>query len=246
MYEKELQSLGLTLGESKVYSSLIRLESSTVGPIVKESRVAYSNIYEILNKLIQKGLVSYIIKEKIKYYKSLQPLRLKEYIESQKEEIKRKEKELENILPKLKKLSNKNNLGSSEIYIGQKGLLAAYENLLNDSKKNDEMIYFYSYDQETYKSLNDFYYQLFPKIKQKRLKLKCIANNKYKDQFKKEGSPKFLKIKFVDYPTPPNIDIFKDKLLITIWKDTTIGILVTSKEVTDNFREYFNSIWNNH
>ena len=50
----------------------------------------------------------------------------------------------------------------------------------------------------------------------------------------------------MDYPTPPNIDIFKDKLLITIWKDTTIGILVTSKEVTDNFREYFNSIWNNH
>jgi len=243
MYEKEFQNFGLTNGEAKIYSYLLNSESSTVGPIVKNSKVAYSNIYEILERLIQKGLVSYIVKNKTRYYKALAPNRLKDYLKSQKNEIMKKENELNNLLPKLQKLTKKHETQSGEIYIGINGLLTAYENLLENSKKNEELLFFYSYKDESYQKTNDFYYQLFPKLKEKKILLKGIANINFKQKFKKEKPPTFLRAKFVEFPTPSNIDIFNNKILITTWEDEPIGILITSNEIADSFRDYFNTIW---
>ena len=45
--EQELEDVGLTKGEARVYISLVKKGPSTVGPIVKESGVAYSKIYEV-------------------------------------------------------------------------------------------------------------------------------------------------------------------------------------------------------
>jgi hypothetical protein len=53
---------------------------------------------------------------------------------------------------------------------------------------------------------------------------------------------KDVKMKFVDFPLPATMDIFKDKLLIISWENVT-GILITSKEIARNFRNYFDSIW---
>jgi hypothetical protein len=39
------------------------------------------------------------------------------------------------------------------------------------------------------------------------------------------------------------MDIFKDRLLIISWS-TKIGILISSKEISDHFKEYFDSVWN--
>lgn len=243
MYEKELQEFGLTEGESKVYAYLLKAETSTVGPITKNSRVAYSNIYEILERLIQKGLVSYIIKEKTRYYNALPPTRLREYLEKKRLEIIDKESKLKNILPELQKLIKKHKERTAEIYIGINGLKTAYENFLENAKMDDSVLYFYSYDSETYKQTNQFYYRLFPKLKETRTLWKGIANIEFKEQFKKEKAPKFLEVRFVNFPVPSNIDIFNDKILITSWADIPMGILITSKEIADNFTNYFNKLW---
>ena len=47
----ELKKLGLTEGEASVYLALLKLNSSTVGAIVKDSGVSYSKIYEVLGRL---------------------------------------------------------------------------------------------------------------------------------------------------------------------------------------------------
>ncbi len=52
-----------------------------------------------------------------------------------------------------------------------------------------------------------------------------------------------MEIKFVNFPIQGNIDIFKNKVLIVSWKNPKIGILIHSKNIADNLREYFNQIW---
>jgi len=86
----DLLKLGLTEGEAKVYIALSGLGSSTVGAIVKKSGVAYSNIYDILNRLIEKGIVSYIIKSKTKYFQAASPSNLIDYLLMIVNELKRK------------------------------------------------------------------------------------------------------------------------------------------------------------
>ena len=73
---KILAQLGLNNTEVKVYFALLKLDKSTVGPIVKESMIPDSKIYYILETLKEKGLVSYIIKNKVKYFQASDPKNL--------------------------------------------------------------------------------------------------------------------------------------------------------------------------
>ncbi|MFH1455442.1 MAG: helix-turn-helix domain-containing protein, partial [archaeon] len=68
MNEKLLEEIGLTKGEVKVYLTLLKLGSTTTGKIIDEAQISSGKIYEILDKLIKKGLASYIIKDKTKYF----------------------------------------------------------------------------------------------------------------------------------------------------------------------------------
>jgi sugar-specific transcriptional regulator TrmB len=82
MLEKDLESFGLTTGEAKAYLALMTLGPSTVGPIAKKSSISYSKIYEVLQRLIEKGLVSSTTKEKTRHYQAVPPSRIIEFLGS--------------------------------------------------------------------------------------------------------------------------------------------------------------------
>ena len=65
-----LREAGLTDGEIKVYLALLELGAATTGPIIEKSGIARSIIYQILDKLMQKGLVSMVMKDKTKTARS--------------------------------------------------------------------------------------------------------------------------------------------------------------------------------
>ena len=58
----ELRKIGLTEGEIRVYEALLNLGECTKTSLVKEAGIAPSNIYDITNRLIEKGIVSKVIK----------------------------------------------------------------------------------------------------------------------------------------------------------------------------------------
>jgi HTH-type transcriptional regulator, sugar sensing transcriptional regulator len=77
----DLASLGLTRGESLTYIALLKLGSSKV----RESCVSYSKIYDVLERLGLKGLVSHKTINKIRYFQAVEPYRLYDYIERKEE-----------------------------------------------------------------------------------------------------------------------------------------------------------------
>ena len=68
-----LEEIGLTKSEIKVYLALLKLGSSTKKSIVKESGITHSKLYEITDKLINKGLVSYVRKNKVLHFSAAPP-----------------------------------------------------------------------------------------------------------------------------------------------------------------------------
>ena len=82
-----LEEIGLTKSEIKVYLALLEIGSSSKGPLVKKANITSSKIYEVTDKLIEKGLVSYIIKNNVKYFSAAPPSRIKDYIEEKREKI---------------------------------------------------------------------------------------------------------------------------------------------------------------
>ena len=87
-----LTEIGLTKGQAKVYLALISLGQSSTGQIVKEAKVARSKVYEMLDKLIEKGLVNYVIKENTKYFDASNPSQISKYLKEKKLELIKKRK----------------------------------------------------------------------------------------------------------------------------------------------------------
>lgn len=235
-----LLKIGLTEGEAKVYLALSELGSSTVGPIVKKSSVAYSNIYDILNRLINKGIVSFIIKNKTKHFQAASPSNLIDFLNKKEKEISKQKESLKEILPDLEKLQELKSNQEAEIFLGKRGLKTAYEKLLKNTTKNDEISFFYIHDEE-YGEESNLFYNSITELSQKT-KNRGICNKNYKKSwFAKKAT--HLEMKFTDIPIPGNIDIIKDKVLIVSWKDTIFSILINSESFANSFKDYFEHMW---
>ena len=66
MDQRILEEIGLANSEIKVYRALLRTGSVRVGELMKEVTLHRSRVYDAINRLIEKGLVSYFIRNNIK------------------------------------------------------------------------------------------------------------------------------------------------------------------------------------
>ena len=73
MEEKVFRDLGFSEREIKVYLALLELGSTTVGPVAAKTRLQHSKVYQTIEKLIDKGLVTFVLKSKTKYFQAEEP-----------------------------------------------------------------------------------------------------------------------------------------------------------------------------
>ena len=235
--------LGLTEGESKVYASLLELGPSTVGPLLKRAKVAHSNIYEILDRLLEKGIVTIIIKNGVKTFQPVSPINLTKYLEKKQTELNSQKETLNNILPRIQNLERSFPKQEAMLFIGIRGLTAAYKEFFAEASKKDENLWIYVHD-ESYATISDkFYLHTWMEIG-KNIKSRGIGNKSYKkSSFIKEFRKKY-EFRHVSFPIFSHGEVFKDKFLLVSWEDPIITVLVKAKHVSDNFRKYFYSVWN--
>ena len=110
MHEELLSELGLTRSEIAVYFALLELGSSTTGPIIKKSGIASGKAYLIMDKLVMKGLATYVIKSGVKYYQPTDPERLMDYMREKESDLRKKEEKLRDVIPFLKQKYDQKNL----------------------------------------------------------------------------------------------------------------------------------------
>ena len=159
MIEQILQKLGLTRSEIRVYSALLDLGQSTTGEILKKAGLNSGRIYEILDSLQKRGLVSTIIKNNVKYFSPAEPQRLFDYLEEEKTKIEEKEEDFKKIIPELmKKINSKKQDAKVEVYYGFQGMKTAYSKEIPLYKKGNKNYIFGIVSYKNYeKKVNDFF-----------------------------------------------------------------------------------------
>ena len=129
-----LKSIGLTEGESKVYLGLLSVGTSSVGPIIDKSGVSASKVYIILDKLVNKGLVSIIVQKAGKQFTPASPERLVELLGEEEEKIKKNRERVKNVLPHLNLLRNSaSKLPAVEFSTGNKGFESHYAEMISNA-----------------------------------------------------------------------------------------------------------------
>ena len=241
-----LQKIGMNKSEVNVYLKLLELGSSTTGPIMHHAKVSSSKIYNILARLTEKGLVSSVIKSKTKYYQASSPDSLLNYIKEKETELKKQEEQIKTIIPQLrlkqKLLENKQ---EAQVYLGWKGFMNALIFILENLKKGEDYIGFAqtSHEEES-KEVKLFFIQYQHKREEKKLNVKLIADKTQKHIFSSEPYTKFknFHVKYMRN-CPPGIVVAKEHIFISTFEPSPVGVIISSREVAQSFRDYFYNEW---
>ncbi|MBI2079768.1 hypothetical protein HYT84_03315 [Candidatus Micrarchaeota archaeon] len=240
-----LKRLGLNSNEIRVYLALLSLNQSSSGEIIKESLVPSSKIYSALDGLIKKGLVSYIIKGKIKLFRPSNPSILLNLIETKEKEVKQLKNSLEAELPKLtKKFEEDKPKYNAEIFEGLRGIKEFYEYSLNLLEKG-EWMYTLGYPPLASELLNAYFVDFHKRKDKKGIWSKVLFD--YNTWFGKEREKrKYALQKYLPkgIHTPAFIHIFRDYVgIMVITQDQKTCIAIKNKEVAESYKQYFELLW---
>ncbi len=237
MDEGVLEELGLSKGETRIYLVLLGIGSTTATAIITKSGFHKGTTYAILERLIEKGLVSYITKGKKKYFKAMDPNRLLDI-------AKEKEEHIKNILPELLNLEKKakKEQPETEIYMGKK----AYKNLIEEQIGSKEL-YSIGMTTKAWKILKYTMPLLVKKAIKVNLKFNIIADEETKSMFSKFSKWPNVRIKYLPkgYSSPSATMIWKNKISISVLEDKNqpFVAIIKSKKVNDAYKKYFNLLW---
>jgi sugar-specific transcriptional regulator TrmB len=245
MDEKLFERLGLTKGEIKVYLALIALGQSTSGPIVTESKVTKSKVYDILEKLIEKGLAGHIIKSGTKHFMPNDPHMILEYLSRKEDELKTTKQEVIDILPQLtQKIGTADQKRIAEMYEGYTGIMAIRDELMNTFRKGESLLVL-----GAPKEVNELMEGKLLAFHRRRIKNKIGMRIIYNSDAREFGNVrKKMQLTQVRYfpnnlVSPNWIDIFPETVMFAILLKKPICFVVRDKSLANSFRTYFEMIW---
>lgn len=233
--ETALQEFGLSDKEVKVYLTMLPLGSINLQEIAKRIDLPRTTIYNTLNYLTAKGIVSFIVKKGVRFYEAANPEKLIEKINEKKELI-------NSVLPELKILKETIKESSSvEIYQGSKGVFT----ILSDALSVKQQTYYfgsYSLSKEVLKHFPDYFGNT--RI-EKKIPAKIVMDSYDEQRFHDKEYKKITEIRFNDAlkDFPCMIFIYGKKVAIYTLKKDLIGVIISNEQVAQAMKLVFDMYW---
>jgi sugar-specific transcriptional regulator TrmB len=233
-----LKELGFTEREIKVYIALLEIGKSTAGPIAIKAKLPQTKVYETLGRLIEKGLVSFILVSKTKYFQASEPKQIINLIEQKKEQFKEILAELET----KRRFGNEQQL--AVIHEGYKAVKLLFANTVNELKKKD---FYYAFSlKEDYKgnSAPDFFANVHHLLAEKGIDDKALAVEDIKKEITKNYKDnKNIDIRFINYNLPTGVVILPDRIIQLSWSELPTAIEIVSRKISKDYKEFFEALW---
>ena len=238
-----LEELGLSQGQIDVYSSVLELGISTLNSIQEKTGIERRNIYDILNKLIEKGLVSYTVEKGKKTYQCTHPNKILEEIKKKEDNL----KELENKIPQIKDLFDLSKPEiRAEIYRGNE----AIKSLLNEAIEHPATHWMGGNSGVERTNLKDwFHHWMARRVELKKTMYDLVSYRTYLEGLAPHDTKKHKKALYKycqlpkDFYTPMVVIIFGNKVAQVLWSKQSFAFVIESKEIKDSFMKYFNYFW---
>ncbi len=242
-----LEKIGFTKGEIKVYFSLLGLSNSTSGPIILKSNVSRSKVYEILERLKEKGIVSESIKENTRYFQAASPERILDYIEEKEDSIKNQKEEFKKSLPELiQKQKYAEEKQEVKVYVGFEGIKTFYNEILKQLNEGDEYLAMtFSDISLNNKSIVLMFQKFHQKRSEKHAKARILCNIKDRltQQKMNYSDTALYEFRVTNQILPTGIAIVKDIVATFNWGKKPRVFAIICKENADQYRRFFYSVW---
>jgi len=233
--KNNLESVGITGNESKIYLALLDLGFASVTAITKSTGLHRRNVYDALSRLSEKGMVSSITLNKVQHFAPAHPKRLLEI-------VKEKEEQIMEQLPALEsKFHSKTDAPVIKVFKGAEGLKNLFEDLLATLDKNDNYYMIGGIDMPKYlgRYMDNFH--------KKRVLKKIMANDLFAEEKRAKNISQLPLTKVRILPKELHcqvqITVYKNKVHQIILSDEIMAIQVTDEALAKSFRIYFDYLW---
>lgn len=233
---KELKELNMEDNEIKVYMACLYLGSSKVHEIAKKSELIRTTTYGVLRSLIEKGLVSTILKDNVTFFQAANPRQLLNILDE-------KKKRINSIIPELEKIQEVEPLKHKvELFEGKEGLKTIFNDYVSKPNQIVKIIGFFSKWHEFFGEWTNIYYR-----KKKENKVKSLALTDEKERsFAKDKMITNAEVRFIkDLDIDAECFLYGDKVvLVSFNKENLKGIVIEDKEIAKMQNLLFDKLWN--
>ena len=246
MYELTLQDLGLSPNESRIYEALLELGEASVSDVATQTSIHRRNVYDAVNRLVEKGFIVPVIDSKEKKYVPVEPNKFLEVVEE-------KRSKLQQILPDMQEIFERKRAKEGVyIYKGVEGSKNVIRDMLNVGKTvytiggkgvwaNPPSLAVSKWILTEARRKQIKFYTLFDSSNKGKI-LENIKAGKQTDIITYRFLPK-------KYSSAAAIDIYEDRVAVftgktldTIEEGQTI-FMMKSQNLADSYRQWFQFMW---
>lgn len=238
-YIQSLIDLGLKDNEAKVYLATLKLGQATVSQIADSADVQRTFVYDILNDLQEKGIVSEIEIRAVRHYSAVS---IERFAEIQKKKF----AAFEALVPDFKAMEK--SVGDRprvRFFEGAEGVKQALYSTLD--QPDGSQILAYATAEGFYSDEPDFVNNYIKLRVKKRIFSKCIGpDSDINREYVKHDEEHFRQTILVPhhkFPFTNEIDIFENKVLILSLIGELLAVIIESESVAKTQRAIFELAW---
>lgn len=239
MDEQNLEKLGLNRNEAKVYLALLYKGQATASELVKSVGVHRNIVYDNLEKLMDKGLVS-VIREKNKIFIAQKPSAIVEFLESKKSLIDKEMNLAKNMIPEINQLlASHRTKQDVQVFRGISGLKKVLAELVQAKTSWSIGI-----TNESVKALGETYWKNYNQNKKEtKTEEYLLWNADFKNTVILKNPKSHHRILPKELDQVTETLIWDNKVAITTYSQEPIAILIENKEIYDMHRKHFDFLW---
>jgi sugar-specific transcriptional regulator TrmB len=240
---KKLKNFGFTLSESKVYIFLLQYQEAKASIISSKTNIPSSHIYDILEKLLEKGIISFKITNNIKIYRPVEPESLFSFFREKEKKIEEEKKDLSEFVSKLKTLEFKESKENDFKYFeGINGVKSMFNEFVKDFEPNSEVLI--ASAPIAYNKWNAFLMEYFqiPRIK-KGVKQRLIIPESMKIHGKEREKLKLIEVRYTKTELETEFGVAGDKVYFLSQGEQPYALLIKDKNLAKTQKKIFDILW---
>lgn len=224
-----LQDIGFDEKEAEIYLTLLAVGKGKVTDILAKTHIERRTIYDILERLIQKGHVSYIEENRTRIFTPTAPHLIKAQLEERTAAFSK-------IIPQLNSLQQQKENTRIELLKGKQGIKTIFTEIIETKKTH----YAFGDVSKFIDLLSTDTQQFLNKLNTQQGKEKIIYAQGKQITKIQQGEYRTLPKELV--PPTPTI-IYGNVVVMFIFSTPITIIKITSEEVAKTNMQYFNTFW---
>lgn len=246
MLAKQLQGLGFTEKEARVYVGLLELGEATALELSQKTSLNRATTYVTLDSLAKRNLISRVTKHKKTIFCLEHPLQILDHLEKEKNNVEIKINLAKSLMPELEMMEKvTGEKANVKFYEGKEGIATIQKDLVRSNPKEWLEIYNLNLSLKNFPVSKNDHRQV---LKKKSLGGRALAvyDPKIPIPFLPPASNserRYLPLAKFKFPFNADISLYNDKAVLISLQGKLMAVVVQNKAIADGLKMLFELAW---